>query len=449
MARKRLNKKVALIGSTVLLLATMGAVVVILRLSRDPVQFIADGDAAWAAKDYDAARRNYGRAYSYSRSPEEKIDLLFKLADVHRETQQWRKVLACWEQVITSDPENLRARLGWLKYRYMLADSLSGSGEGVSATWKEVHTQASDLVRLASDRDLRRESKAQWEPSFGQAEEPGWDGGIKALGPYLFLAKGRASFELAILGAATAPKELLSEAESSLQKARELDPNCADVYRFMAEVHFKRAEDAKSRGDMAAYEEATRAGESVLTEAKAVAAGDPAAHIRYLSHKMEQAGRGGVETVRAAMQALEPQYEALVERFPASAEAHGTLALFHSVYSMYSHADKGEDLLDQAIAESQRAVALDETSVIQARLAARLLYRRFSVYGDDAALSKAIALVEDALDLPDAQDTPGPRQRAKQVNRLTLCSLLARFCIERVTTLEDSASARVEMLAQA
>ncbi|MBN2129709.1 MAG: hypothetical protein JW741_09440, partial [Sedimentisphaerales bacterium] len=449
MARKRLNKKVALIGSTVLLLATMGAVVVILRLSRDPAQFIADGDAAWAAKDYDAARRNYGRAYSYSRSPEEKIDLLFKLADVHRETQQWRKVLACWEQVITSAPENLRARLGRLKYCYMFADSLSGTGEGVSAYWQEVHTQASDLVELASDRDLLREPKAQWEPFFGEAEEPGWDGGVKALGPYLLFAKGRASFELARLGAATAPEELLSEAQDSLEKARELDPNCTDVYRYLAEVHFQRAEDAKSRGDRVAYEEAAGAGESVLTEAKAVAGDDPSAHIRYLAHKMEQAGRGGVETVRAALQALEPEYKALVERFPDSAEAHGTLALFYSLYSMYSHADKGKDLLSQAIAESQRAVALDETSVIQARSAARLQYHKFSLYGDDIALSKAIALIENALDLPEAQNTPGPRQAAKQVNRLALCSFLARCCVERITSSEDSTPAKAEMLAKA
>jgi hypothetical protein len=46
MARRRLNKKVALIGSTVFLLCAMGAVVVILKLSCNPAQFIADGDAA-------------------------------------------------------------------------------------------------------------------------------------------------------------------------------------------------------------------------------------------------------------------------------------------------------------------------------------------------------------------------------------------------------------------
>jgi len=449
MARKRLNKKVALIGSTVLLLATMGAVVVMLRLSRDPAQFIADGDAAWAAKEYDAARRNYGRAYGYSRSPEEKIDLLFKLADVHREMEQWRKVLMCWEQVITSDPENLGARLGRLKYRYMSADSLSGMGEGVSAHWKEILSQTTGLIELASDRDLLAEPKARWEPSFGKAEEAGWDGGVKALGPYLFFAKGRAAFELARLGAAAAPEELLTEAQSSLQKARELDPNYVDVYRFMAEVYLQRAENAKSRGDMAAQQEAAGAAERVLAEAKAVAADDPAATISYVTHKLEQAGRGGAETVRAALQALEPQYKALAERFPASAEAHAALTRFYSFYSVYSHPNKGEDLLNQAIAEAQKAVALDKSSVMHARSAALLQYRRFSLYGDETALSNAMTLTESALDLPDAQNTPGPRQVAKQVNRLALCSFLARCYVERILASDDSASAKAEMLAKA
>lgn len=53
MARRRLNKKVALMGSTVFLILAMLAVVVILRLTRDPAQFLADGDAAWAAQDYE------------------------------------------------------------------------------------------------------------------------------------------------------------------------------------------------------------------------------------------------------------------------------------------------------------------------------------------------------------------------------------------------------------
>ena len=57
--RRRLNKKVALLGTTVLLLFALAAVGVILRLNRSPAPYVADGDAAWAARDYQTARDNY------------------------------------------------------------------------------------------------------------------------------------------------------------------------------------------------------------------------------------------------------------------------------------------------------------------------------------------------------------------------------------------------------
>ncbi|MHC4666245.1 MAG: hypothetical protein ACYS9T_09870, partial [Planctomycetota bacterium] len=46
MARKRLNKKVALVGSFVFLLLVVAAIGVILYLSRDPEKSIKEGDAA-------------------------------------------------------------------------------------------------------------------------------------------------------------------------------------------------------------------------------------------------------------------------------------------------------------------------------------------------------------------------------------------------------------------
>jgi hypothetical protein len=46
MAKKRLNKKVALIGSGIFVLLILLAIGVILHLSRDPETFIKDGDAA-------------------------------------------------------------------------------------------------------------------------------------------------------------------------------------------------------------------------------------------------------------------------------------------------------------------------------------------------------------------------------------------------------------------
>ena len=52
MAKRRLNKKVAALGSMVFLLLVLMAIVTILHLSRDPDKFIQDGDTAWLAKDY-------------------------------------------------------------------------------------------------------------------------------------------------------------------------------------------------------------------------------------------------------------------------------------------------------------------------------------------------------------------------------------------------------------
>ena len=128
MARRRLNKKVALIGSAVFIMLALGAVVVILHLTRDPAQFVADGDAAWAVQDYETARRNYGQALGLTRDAEAQRDLYFKLADVFQATGDWPRVLGCWEQIITSDPQNLTARLGQLKYFYVMAHSLVFSG---------------------------------------------------------------------------------------------------------------------------------------------------------------------------------------------------------------------------------------------------------------------------------------------------------------------------------
>ncbi len=73
MAKKRLNKKVALLGASVLAVLLLGAILVVLRLSRDPEKFIADGDAAVAMADkatdqqvkkeeYEKAALNYLRA---------------------------------------------------------------------------------------------------------------------------------------------------------------------------------------------------------------------------------------------------------------------------------------------------------------------------------------------------------------------------------------------------
>ena len=164
MAKKRLNKKVALIGSVVFLLLGLVAVGVILRLSRDPEKLIKDGDAALLEKDYDTAARSYLRARAWAKSDSLRVEILYKLADVFLETDKWSNMLGCWGEIIRINPKSIKARFGRLKYFYIMADN------GAGGAWREVASQASEFMELAEDVDLLTEDTAKWE-SFEAKQE--------------------------------------------------------------------------------------------------------------------------------------------------------------------------------------------------------------------------------------------------------------------------------------
>ncbi len=430
MARRRLNKKVALMGSTVFLILAMLGVVVILRLTRDPAHFIADGDAAWAVQDYEAARRNYSEALNRTTDSDEKIDLYFRLADVYRVTDDWRRVVACWEQIITSDPQNVRARLARLKYIYIMADSLSEIGQSVGAYWEDVASQAADLLEVAREAGLLEVEKARWEPSFEGAEPAAWDGGVKHIGPYLHLAQGRAALELASLGAGADPDRLLAQAQDHLHEARRLESGSAEIHRFLAAAFRAEAEVAESRGHLERRDEAVRRAEEIVSEAIEAVGLDPGPHITRLDARLAEARTSPLAQARDQMKALEGEYQALAEAFPASAEVLFAVSEFYSLYSAYLHTDVAAKKLDRAIEAVEKGRALNPMNVRAARLAAGLYYRRFTLYGDESSLQRAIALAEAALELPAARDTPGPTQYAAQVVRFSLCALLGRFYLE-------------------
>jgi tetratricopeptide (TPR) repeat protein len=449
MARRRLNKKVALIGSTVFLLLGLGTVVVILKLSRNPAQFIADGDVAWAAKDYDSARRNYSRAVGLTRSSSDKVDLFFKLADVYREMNDWRRVQACWEQIVTLDPRNVKARVGRLKYSYILADSLSGVGESISGYWKETLTQATEFMKIAEDGKLMDKPKADWEPSFGTADEPRWGGGARLLGPCLYFIAGRAAFEMASLGAVSSPDELLNEAQTSLQKARELDPNNVDIYYYLAQVVLQKGERAASRGSTQEKEASIKQAADILAQGVEATGKAPQAYVNLLSRKFAAARTGGIAAARTQMEALQPEYQALAEKFPQNPRVFAAVAEFYSVYSAYVGSAAATEALNRATEAIDKAAALDKNSVLYARFAARLYYHKYSRYKDEASLRRAIELAEHGRELPDAQDSPGPRQYAKQANKLSLCAFLTRCYVDRILRLDKASAERTALLAKA
>jgi len=431
MARRRLNKKVAALGSMVFLLLVLVAIVAVLHLGRDPDKFIQDGDTAVLAKDYKTAERSYLKAHNFAKTGSLRKEILSKLADIYIQTGQWPKVRGCWEQIINIDPKNVKARLGRLKYLYIIADNYVRTGRDVSAVWKEVQSQTSQLLELVADAGLLTADRAEWEPSLGM-EEQRQRAISRCIGPYLYLLRGRAAFELAQMGAVTAPDELLDEAIHDLEKVKELDPNNVDAYWYLAQVAIEKGEILASRGNLQERDKAAKQADELLQQAVNVAGTVPRAHINLLTRKLTLARHGAPSQVMQQIKTLEPQYLSVVNKFPSSAETFATLSGFYSYYSVYCEHHLGLQNLDKAVEAAEKAIELDKENVTYAITAANLYYRKFSTYGQKPEIHKAIAIAKNALQLPDAQDTTGPRGYANRMNRFLLCSFLANCYIEQI-----------------
>jgi len=430
--RKRLNKKVALTGSAVFLVVAFVVVAAILYWSRDPEKFIEDGDAALKVQDYEAAERYYLKAYSLAKPGSQRVEILFKLSDIFTKTDQWPKVRGCWEQIINIDTENVRARLGRLKYLYIVGDTYANSGRYMSTIWQDIHTQAAELLDIAEDADLLDEEKDKLEPSFGlqEMESQRYDG--QRLGPYLYLIRGRAAYELARMGAVTLPGEWLTKAMEDLEKVLELDPKNVDAYIYLAATTIEEGELLALRGSVEERERAAGKASDLLEKTVEVADSEPRSHINLLSRKLMFARSSDPAQTRQNVAALEPEYLALVDRFNSSAKAFAALSGFYSIYSAYSGPQRGLENLNKAIEAIEKAVELAPQDVGYAINAAKLIYQKFSVYGQKPAIHKAIEIARNALEHRDVQDTAGPRSYANMVNRFTLYSFLAHCYIEQI-----------------
>lgn len=429
MARKRLNKKVALVGSAVLAIVMVIFILLILRQTRDPRKFIKEGDAAVKAADeatdenikmqeYQKAERIYHQARSRARSEPVKIDVLFKLVDLYlkmdkyAETDQWRYVMGCFNQIINVDPRNAAAQFGELKYFYIMADS------GMNRAWQDVSDRATEFIEIAKDKDILAEKVSKWE-IFGM---PKIGIGELHLGSCLYLIRGRANFELARLGAVTNPDELLAQAVDDLTKAQEYEPDNIDIYWYLAQVAYTRGDILASRGSLEEKDEAIEQAKEFLEQAVKMAEDNPKAHSNLLLTKYMLARRVGEE----AVQTLEPEFSSLLDKFPSSAEVFSTVAQFYA--GPYMRPKN----FDKAVEAAEEALRLDKKNVTYAMRLANLYYRRFSYNGQKSDIYKAIETAKNALTLPEAQEKGGPRSWANKVNRVSLYAFLAGCYIEQI-----------------
>jgi tetratricopeptide (TPR) repeat protein len=442
MAMRRLNKKVAFIGSAVVILLLLAVIAVVLRLGQNPEEFIKDAEIALKAarqatdeqvkeQNYKKAIQSFRSAFGRAKTDSLREEVLFKLADVHFETKEWPYILGCWDEIVKINPKNAKARYGKLKYFYILADT------GNSGAWQQVHDQASEFLKVAQDDDLLMKDTAELDVSEMEADVDG----RQCLGSYLYLLRGRAALEIAILGTVTNKDKSLEQAVNDLKKVQELEPNNIDAYWYLARAAVTKGEIFASRGNFEERDKATKQALAILEQAVGAASDNPEAHINLLIQKLTFARNSGPEQLKEQIQALEPEYLSLVERFDTNAEAFAAVSSFYSAYSIFSGPRLGSTNLDKAIEAVEKAIQLDQDNVAYAIHAANLYYRSYTIYGRKPQIDKAIETANKALALPDAQDTPGPRQRSNINNKFVLYALLANCYTGQILEPSEQATA--------
>jgi tetratricopeptide (TPR) repeat protein len=320
MAKKRLNKKVALIGTLVFLFLVLCAIGAVLYLNRDPDRFIQDGDAAVEAarklvdeeeraEEYKRAESNYRQAHGLAETDSEKVRVLFRLADLYIETDQWPDVMKCWNGIVQIDPRDVRARFGRLKYMYIVGDS------GLRGAWQEVVSQASELIGIAEEQDLFAAEIGQWDPFVSM----GGIRGSEKLGPYLYLLRARGNVEIAKMGASPDPDGLLNRAMDDLKKVQELEPTNVEVHEHMAMAALAGGEILTSKGDYGARERAQAQARDYLEQGIKLSGDDPKLQIMVLSMRLSAARSSEASVIEDEIFSLEPEYTSLVEKYPSSA----------------------------------------------------------------------------------------------------------------------------------
>ncbi len=440
MAKRRLNKKVALIGSAVLVVVLLGAIWIILRMSQDPEEAMREAEAAIAENDYKAAEQLLRSAYGNAKNDELRKDVLFKLADVYIDTDQWKFVRWCWDEIIRIDSGNVEARYSRLMYFYIV-----GNSGGAPGVWEHAEKQATEFLEVVERRGLLDAKTDQWDIYSNILEEPVSD----QLGTLLYFVRGRAHLELVAAGRSTNPEESLSKALENFERVLELEPTNVDAYYYLAQAEIERGELLSARGSYTDRDKVVQDAVSLLERAVETVPDDPQAHVNLLEMRLNALNRSGQRS-RENIEAVEPQYEQLRSKFPASPEVYRAIARFCSDYSSVTGPQAGIEYMTKAIQAAEKAMELEPEDADYATHVANLYYRSYCLYGDAKDVKKAVDIAKHALTLPNARETEGPNQYANLMRKYGLHSLIAHCAIEQILDSPAlAASEREEWLREA
>jgi len=450
MAKKKLNRKVALLGSAVFVFVAGLTIFIVLYLSRDPHKFIQDGDAAiqearqttdpeQQEELYKQAQRNYAKAYNLAKTDELKVETLHNLTDVLLETNKWRDALGTWAQIVQIEPKDLTARYNRLKYFYLTAQTSSG------LIWQDVASQASEFIEMierpGADPELATKDVSEWEVK--ELRQKGES--THRLGPYLHLIRGRATLETAQRGMVTNREEALSRATGDLEKVKQLEPANTDIYLYLAQAAILKGEIELSTGSLDSRENAQNEAIELLTEAVQATNDGLQANINLLRTKHRLLQRNPTPDQRENILSIEPDYLALTAKFNSDDDAFAALAEYYSDYRL------GPNYLDKAIEAIEKACKLDEQKPDYALVAANLYTKRFNVHKQKKDLDSAIRTAKKALSLPDIQEMTGPRSTIAKLYQIQFNGLLVDTYVDQIldsTGKLDESQAR-EFLAEA
>ena len=439
---KRLNKKVAVLGTVVLLMMFVVFFVVVQEkdILTSQAKLLEDGDAAIAKQDYETAKKKYLRAKARAKTDEARIQAIHKLIDVYLDTEEWPPLQGVWQQMLRINPGDLAVRYAQLKYSYIVADS------GATRLWQDVESKASEFLEIVEREGILDADTSQWEkPQYekvGLVHKPlaGSDG-IQNIGQYLYLLKSRAKLEAVVSGATTEPDNVLEEAIQDLELAREIDPTNSNVVLQLVRAFIARGNLLASRGNFDEREKASHMALEIIEETIKNSPQDAQSYMNRLSIKRDIAWAGDVSEDIVAQ--FEAEYKELAERFPDNPVD------FPSVSSSYR--GSGPKYLDKAIAAIERARSLESDNVMYSLSAASAYNLKAAIKKDESSLEKTIAILNDSLQLPGVQETQGPQRWRHRRNRILVYSYLAGVYLDRLLYPEDELSPeqRLEWLTKA
>ncbi|MFA5554986.1 MAG: tetratricopeptide repeat protein [Phycisphaerae bacterium] len=421
---RRLNKKVALIGSAVFMFFAVVAVAVILHMSRSPEKYIADGNAALEANDYKLAERSFLRAKSRAKDDALRLELLDTIIEIFLTTEQWPQVRGSWQEVIRLDPENIPVRYAQLKYYYIVSDS------GSARLFGEVESQATELLEIIERNNLLDEQVEQWEtPTMKKVgiehtslTAPGQP---QRIGPYLYILRGRAKYEQARIGGVVDRAKMLEEAIADLHKALELDPASVAAAWYDAQAILLRGQILASQGMLDQRERALKEALEIISQAVEKAPNDPQGHIYKLLLKQQvEAAASTEDLVEDWMEKLEPSYLELIKKFPNEARVYAILSNLYRAM--------GPKYLDKAVDAIEKAKELEPQNIGYSFNLADMRYLKFSLDKNRADLEKALKILNESIESPSVQETSGPKQIRNINNRATLYILLSTIYAEQL-----------------